>query len=544
MKNNTRQMKNHLKKINMNRNKSISENYFSWVGTNTRRLSCIYLLMLAVILTFTQCSKSTPDIPDNPDPSVVEITPEAGMNLYGYIADNNGTAVKDVVVSDGFSCTKTDAKGIYQMKKNANAKFVFFSTPAEYAINTASESVKMASFYSEIGTTQRHDFKLKKLAAVETNFNLICIGDPQVTSTDDINRFKTETMPDIKAFTESASVPCYGLAMGDMVGDKPAFFEQMKVTIGSSTMPVFTTIGNHDKVATTNTSAPRTTSDFDKVYGPVNYSFNRGNVHFVCLDNVIYTNSSAYSGGFSDSQIAWLEQDLSYVPKSKMVIVYYHIPIRNTSSIQNRTKMLNALNGFAEVHLMCGHTHYTENYTITSPIMTYEHIHSAACGAWWRSTINGDGTPNGYAVYEISGSKITNWFYKPTKLSKDFQIRLHKGDEAFGGQYGYFTFNKGANTVIANVWNSDSQWKVEAFENGVKVADLNVLPTSTDAWSVGYHIGVLNRNPDNYTTSCKHLYVHTMVTPSATLEIRATDRFGTVYQQSQIISNYITAASY
>ena len=38
------------------------------------------------------------------------------------------------------------------------------------------------------------------------------------------------------------------------------------------------------------------------------------------------------------------------------------------------------------------HTHYAENNTYDSH---YEHVHGAACGAWWHSTINTDGTPNG-----------------------------------------------------------------------------------------------------------------------------------------------------
>ncbi|HBL78157.1 MAG TPA: hypothetical protein DD458_23250 [Prolixibacteraceae bacterium] len=508
--------------------------------------SAQYLLAILLLLTFVQCGeKSDNIIPDEPDPSEVVITPGPGMDLYGFIGDNDGTPIKNIVVSDGFSCTATDAKGIYQMKKNANAKFVFFSTPAEYAVNTTSESVKMASFYSEISTTKRHDFTLKKLPAIETSFTLLCIGDPQVTSAEEVTRFRTETMEDIKVLTQSETKPCYGLAMGDMTGDKPAFFDQMKALIGSSAIRVFTTIGNHDKVATSVTTQPRTTDAFSKVYGPVNYSFNRGNVHFVCLDNIIFTDASNYSGGFTSSQVEWLKQDLSYVPKEKMVIVYYHIPIRSTSGISYRTEILSTLQGFAEVHLMCGHTHYTENYTHTSPVAAYEHIHAAACGSWWRSTINGDGAPNGYAVYSINGNTITNWYYKPTNLSKDFQMRLHKGNVSFGGAYGYYNFNQADNTIVANVWNSDSSWKVEAYENGIKVANLTPMPTSMkDAWALGYHIGVLNRNPDNYSPSCKHLYLHTLVNPNANLEIKATDRFGNVYTQNQITTDFTTAISY
>jgi hypothetical protein len=38
---------------------------------------------------------------------------------------------------------------------------------------------------------------LQKLPAVENDFTLLCIGDPQVTSAADIDRYKSETLPDI-----------------------------------------------------------------------------------------------------------------------------------------------------------------------------------------------------------------------------------------------------------------------------------------------------------------------------------------------------------
>lgn len=513
-------------------------------------LIVVHALMFFAIFLAASCGSDgvEDDIPgddDNHKPPVEDITPGAGIDLYGLVVDDLGKPVPDVVVSDGFTCTVTDGKGVYQMKRDAAARFVFYSTPAEFEIATSSSTVKTASFYAPLTSIKRYDFKLKRLPAVETQFNLICIGDPQVTNMQEFNRFRDETISDIKKQLQTTNRPTYALALGDIVGDKPMLFDQMKVVLGSAGIPLFTTIGNHDKVAPSGSSEPRKADDFTRVFGPLNYSFNRGNVHFVCLDNVVYSNASSYGGGFTDSQIEWLKADLRHVPKSKMVIVYYHIPIRNSSGITNRTKMLEALSGFAEVHLMAGHTHYTENFSITSPVKAYEHIHAAPCGSWWRSTLNGDGTPNGYAVYEINGAKFSNWYYKPVKLPQDFQIRLHRGDLTYGGQYGQFSFGQGPNSIIANVWNADSEWKIEAYEDGVNSGSLTKLPTSLkDAWTLGYHIGVLNRNPSNYSPASKHLYLYTLKNPEATLEIRATDRFGTVYKQSEIVSEYETAASY
>lgn len=498
--------------------------------------SKLFLIICIAFLGFTVvgCNKNS-----DPVSSSVSIHPQAGMDLYGFIGDVNGNPVKGVVVSDGYTCTVTDSTGVYQMKKNSSADFVFYSVPASYKADPSSFYQKLAS------NSQRYDFSLEKSTVDETNFNLLCIGDPQVSSTTEVNRFKNETMVDIKAFVDSSTFPSYGLSLGDMVGDRPNLQTTMKTLISSTKMPVFVTVGNHDKVAYADTKKPRNCLVYCSTFGPLNYSFNRGNVHFVCLDDVLYSNASDYNGGFSDSQVEWLREDLSYVPKTDMVIVYYHIPLRNSSSIVNRTNILNLLNGFAEVHLMAGHTHYIQNYSVTTPISVYEHIHGAACGAWWHSTINGDGTPNGFAVYSISGNTIKNWYYKAVHYNKNFQIRLHWGNVKFGGTCGYYSYGQTQNTLVANIWNADSKWTVNVYENGVfKGMMTRASSIKTDAWSQGYHIGILGRDASNYSEPNYHTYIYQVADPTAKITVEAIDGFGNKYTQSDITSSFSTAEAY
>lgn len=509
---------------------------------NRRDVTSYLCFLLVFCFSFLSASTlyscgSNDSAPDNNTTDV--ITPKSGMDLYGFIRDTEGKPIEGVVVTDGFTCTQTDNKGIYQMKKNTQASFVYYTAPANYKASTT-------TFYQRLSASnKRYDFKLSELSGSETNFNLVCIGDPQVTSNSEVTRFKDETMSDIKKFVDTSSKPVYGLCMGDMVGDKPEFQSQMKTIVSSTSMPVFTTIGNHDKVAGTVTSEPRNSNMFCSTFGPLNYSFNRGEVHFVCLDDVLYSNSTTYTGGFSDDQVEWLKQDLSYVSKSKMVILYYHIPLRNTTSILNRNNILELLKGFSEVHLMSGHTHYSENCAVTTPLSTYEHIHAAACGAWWHSVINGDGTPNGYAIYEVSGNKITNWYYKSVNFDKSYQIRLHKGNASFGGTYGSFTYGQKENTIIANIWNADDNWTVNVYEDGINKGYMTKATSiATDAWSEGYHIGVVGRDPDNYNQPAKHLYIYQMSNPNAKIKVEAVDKFGNKYVQDQIINDLSTAGAY
>ncbi|SFB93684.1 Calcineurin-like phosphoesterase [Parapedobacter composti] len=514
-----------------------------WVRSAIGKYGCVFFIALLI-----HCGgkTETPAIDDPHDPGVVTIEPESGNDLYGLILDDGGQPVQGVVVSDGYTCVQTDEEGVYQLKRNANARFVFYVTPADYAINVETSSRNIPSFYKPInaaaGAAVRADFQLTKLPRKESDFTLFCIGDPQVTNQGEVTRFQQETINDLKMTLSTLSTPAYGLSMGDVVGDQQGLLNSMKNILGSTSMPVFTTIGNHDKFSSA--PAPRTGDFFSNIYGPLNYSFNRGDVHFICLDNVVFTDHTNYTGAFSEEQLTWLEQDLSYVPKDKMIILYYHIPIRG-ANMANKDKLLKLFEGYAEVHFMSGHTHYNQNYihTSVSPHI-YEHIHGAACGAWWRSTINGDGTPNGYAVYRVTGNTITEWYYKATNYDKDFQIRLHWGDASFGGQYGYFSYSLPGNTLVANVWNADDEWVIEVYEDGVKTGNMAPAAVNRDAWSLGYHIGVLNRNPANYSQLCTHLYTYAPENPRADIKVLATDRFGNVYEQHQLTTDFNAARSY
>ena len=53
------------------------------------------------------------------------VKPDAGVDLYGTILDNAGAPVAGVVVSDGYQCVATDARGVYQMKRHAKARMVY-----------------------------------------------------------------------------------------------------------------------------------------------------------------------------------------------------------------------------------------------------------------------------------------------------------------------------------------------------------------------------------------------------------------------------------
>ena len=83
----------------------------------------------------------------------------------------------------------------------------------------------------------------------------------------------------------------YGITLGDIVFDTPDLWSNMKESMANRNLPVFQTIGNHDHLQT-ETSDDNAAANFETQFGPRNYSFNRGDVHIVSMDNVLYDSGS------------------------------------------------------------------------------------------------------------------------------------------------------------------------------------------------------------------------------------------------------------
>ncbi len=166
-------------------------------------------------------------------------------------------------------------------------------------------------------------------------------------------------------------------------------------------IPFFQALGNHDMDYRMGGDE---TSDvtFKKVYGPTYYSFNRGKAHYVVMDDVRYLgNEREYDGYITEDQLGWLAKDLQYVDKNALLIINLHIPVYN--QVKNNKDFYALLEGYKNVHIMSGHTHYNANNLSNG---VFEHNHGTVCGGWWTGPICGDGTPRGYAVYEVNGTII------------------------------------------------------------------------------------------------------------------------------------------
>lgn len=507
-----------------------------------RTFHSIFISLLLSFFLLTACGKQEPSGGNGGEPSgPVEVLPGKDKDLYGQITDSEGNPIKGVVVSDGATSVVTNVDGIYQIKRDPDARFVYYSTPSQYEINVFGNGDWAAKFYEEIpkaAGVHRQDFVLKKREKSVANFNIIAMGDPQVRTATMYKRFTTETMPRLKNIAAGMTDPAVLLILGDINEDNESYMKEMRESLGETGIPVFTTPGNHDKLkAPDQPDAPRNADVYCGNWGPLNYSFNIGSVLFISMDDIRYTNGRDYNAGFTDKQVEWLRQHISFVSDYKMIVMYYHIPLRASGNVQNRAEVMDLLKRFQGIHLMAGHTHWHENYEASNPTR-YEHIHAAACGTWWGSQVNTDGTPNGFMLYEVSGYNMKNWHYEPTNGNRDHQMRLHRGNWSYSGNGIVAGYEFQDNALVANVWNADSKWKIEVYENGIYSGEMTRLPSNPlDAWTNALHRCYYDKSA-GAVSSCKHLYYYELQDKNAAIEVVARDRFNRRYKESKITTDF------
>lgn len=454
----------------------------------------------------------------------------ANRTLKGRV-HSNGNGIKGVAVTDGLNITTTDNKGNYQLLSNNTAELVYISIPSGYAFPNEKG---IAQFYMPISTKQgvfKADFNLEKLEVDDSKHNFVVWADTQMISEKDAELLKSQSAPDLRDLVQTYSKGSlfHGIGCGDLVWDRFELFDDYREAINIAGIPFFNVIGNHDMDIDARTD-DYSSKTFKKQFGPTYYSFNRGKIHYVVLDDVFFIgDAKKYIGYISETQLQWLEQDLALVKPGSTVVVSLHIPTNTGAArrgkkeeaiggvVSNRKQLYKILKPYT-VHIMSGHTHFNETWE-EGNIM--EHNHGTVCGAWWTGPVCGDGTPNGYGVYEVDGSEI-KWYYKSTQHPREHQVRI----------YGKGKSKDNPDEVVANVWNWDPKWKIEWYEDGVHKGAMEQR-VGVDPWAVELYGGAELPAKHKFVepTLADHLF---FAKPSANTKevlVKATDRFGNIYEE-------------
>jgi hypothetical protein len=444
------------------------------------------------------------------------------------------TGVTNVPITDGVAVVYTNDKGEYTLQSFTDRHFVYYTLPSGYE-SPIIDGVPV--FYKKIeaagSDTFVADFELQKSVESQDSHAFIVWADPQVHDVEEFELLKV-VVADVKETVArySSKMPVHAISCGDNVFDKLLFFEPYKQVISPIGIPFYHAIGNHD-MDYNERSHELSTVSYSQSFGPAHYSFNRGKIHYVVLDDVFYYGRShLYIGYLDELQLRWLEQDLKVVAKGSTVVVSVHIPTTygdekeatnqialHRNSVMNNKALYKILSPY-NTHLMAGHSHTQWNTIISPTIM--EHTHVGACAAWWQGEIGTDGTPKGYTVYVAEGDNL-QWYFKGVGMPKDVQCKVYpKGSDSGNPEY-----------IIANVFNYDPCWKVYWSENGRRMGEMEQYwgedPTAKKLYEPGknkkYHwLGVGGTN---------HLFRAKPGDSNAKITILVIDRFGNQYEAAE-----------
>ena len=377
----------------------------------------------------------------------------------------NEVGIGGVKVSNGVEVVRTDANGRYTIGVDDDTT-IFVIKPSGWT--TPHDDLGLPRFYYHHKPNGSPDgnFRFKGVAPtgplptsidfplrrqVESErFEVVLVADPQPYDREEVDWY---TKTSIRELTDYPAA--FGIALGDIVGDDLSLLEPLNRAQAKTGFPWRNVYGNHDMnfMATDDAYADET---FERVYGPVNYAFDYGRVHFIVLDNVLWRGFAGlgdngkpkignYTGHLTDKILKFVENDLATVDEDRLIVLCTHIPLINPTSEKHATpqlkQLMQLLSRFSNTVSFSGHTHRNGNYFAGiesgyTPRAATEHHHhnvGTASGSWYRGPrrANGvpvatmcDGTPMGYAVATFDDNEYSVR-YKAVGRPADYQMTIH-----------------------------------------------------------------------------------------------------------------------
>jgi len=261
------------------------------------------------------------------------------LNRNG-IKDAGEPGIQHISVSDGRHVVKTDVAGNYRLPGHARQKFIFI-TPAE-GFNF------VTNYYQPIDSGKSsYDFALYHTGKVAASSRFVRITDTETYMYGDwINEVKRIARNEAADFIVHTGDICY---------EKGMEFHARQINSKTMGLPVYYCIGNHDLVR-----GPYGEALYESLFGPVFYSFEYGNTHFVVTPMAYGDYKPSYT---IDDVYDWLQNDLANTDPSKSVVVFNHdlLTFGNDFSIKNSKGEVLDLHRHNLKAWIYGHWHY--NFT-------------------------------------------------------------------------------------------------------------------------------------------------------------------------------------
>ncbi|TRZ45729.1 metallophosphoesterase [Robertkochia solimangrovi] len=494
-------------------------------------------------------------------------------------SDDNGNGVRDteekgiprVSVTDGVHVVQTDRKGHYELPVSedmiiAVIKPSGFSLPVNannlpqfYYIHKpmGSPTLKFEGVKPTGSLPESVDFGLKP-AEEKDEFTTLIFGDPQPYTREELAYFEAGVVAEVEGIQDVI----FGLSLGDLVGNDLELFEPYIGVMKKAGIPWFNLMGNHDMNfdAETDNLSDET---YESHFGPANYAYNYGKVHFIVLDDILYPDprdQKGYWGGFRPDQLQFIEEDLKYVSKDHLIVLAFHIPLSEPEGDsfrdKDREKLFRLLKDFPHTLSLSAHTHIQrQDYMDASSgwLRKEPHHHfnvGTTSGDWYSGLLNDqgipvstmrDGTPKGYVFMKFRGNQY-EFDYKVAGEPEAYQIKvfapkvIEQGRRSKSGLYANFFVGREGDKVSYRV--DGGNWQDMDY---VVAPDPSFVATNLERDTS--EILLPGRRASD-AIDCKHLWrgelPFKLSIGTHKIEIRAVDMFG---KEHHAVTEYRIAKS-
>lgn len=364
--------------------------------------------------------------------------------------DSADAGLPGVAVSNGREVVLTNEEGKYSLEIDAEEDNIFVVKPSGYRL--PADELNRPRFYylhRPEGSPELEyegvkptgplpeavNFPLIK-ASNDRSFRVLLLADPQPANREEVNYFDQDIVSELRGADGFA----FGLTLGDMVDGRLDLFEPYSRAVAKIGIPWFHVHGNNDKNASAE-KGRHSDETYEANFGPSTYAFNYGDTHFIVLDNVDHPRPNTlagFTGGLTDEQLAFIQNDLEHVSPDKLVVLAFHIPLFGSFPDRDRRELFELLEKYPNTLSLAGHTHEQQFRFFDAEdgwkrLKPHMHFNvGSASGLRWSGVpdergippaVMRDGTPNGYAILNIEGSSFTI-DYKAANKPADYRMRI------------------------------------------------------------------------------------------------------------------------
>ena len=501
-------------------------------------------------------------------------------------------AVAGVAVTDGEQIVYTDENGVYNIASTKPYGVVYITTPSGYE-PVAMDAVRQAFWArttAPAAELERHDFKLKKVD--DSKLSVVILSDTHFCNDpkrNDFTHFRELMMPAINRAVADADGYKLSICLGDITWDRFWYATGMDIEgvpqhlIGHNyPVPFYCVHGNHDydpSVPSTDNPNTNAIQRFCNVFGPTFYSMDKGGVHFVMLDDIVYKNevkegqkvakgvvgSRNYKMYVDDAQLAWLAKDLSVVDKSTPIVVCMHAQFFTYNynmeqvynfGVEKAEPMVELLKDFEKVTFFTGHSHRMASFVHPEYPNIVEYNITSVCGELWNSpntsgiNIGEDGADAGIYLCTFENGNFSKQWYSAVGGS-EYPFRAYDMNEVAKEyaasetlqylcnlQSRQVNYNdpQYADYVYVNCWAWEDGCTITIAEDGVELAVEKVTHSDPLAAKVVYaKPSVLKKTKenkkDNLLATAINMFRAKTSSATAPITITFTTPQGQVYTQ-------------